>query len=90
VENAIKHGVSQQLAGGCISIAAVRDGDVLRLSIHNDGPSPTDAQIARVGVGLGNLRTRLQILYGDTSGLRLARADRGGVEVVVTLPYVTA
>ena len=88
VENAIKHGVSKQLAGGRVSIAAVREGDMLRLSVHNDGPSPTDGP--RVGVGLGNLRTRMQILYGDKAELRLARAERGGVEVVVTLPYVTA
>jgi two-component system LytT family sensor kinase len=90
VENAIKHGVSKLLAGGRVGIVGARDGDTLRLSVRNDGPSPTEGEMSRVGVGLGNLRTRLQILYGDMSELRLARADHGGVEVVVTLPYVTA
>jgi two-component system LytT family sensor kinase len=88
VENAIQHGVSKLLAGGRVSIAAAREGDTLRLSVHNDGPGPTDGP--RAGVGLDNLRTRMRILYGDRAQLRLARADRGGVEVVVTLPYVTA
>ena len=91
VENAIKHGVSRQVDGGTVRVAGVRDGEVLRLSVHNDGPSlPSDWKPGPVGVGVGNLRTRLQILYGDQSELRLGPGDRGGVEVVVTLPFVTA
>ena len=38
------------------------------------------------GVGLANLRTRLQILHGDGAGLLMKRAGGDGVEVVVTLP----
>jgi LytS/YehU family sensor histidine kinase len=91
VENAIKHGVSRQVGGGTVSVAGARDGEALTLSVHNDGPGvPSDWPATRLGVGLGNLRTRLQILYGDKAELRLGSADRGGVEVVVILPFVTA
>ena len=38
-------------------------------------------------MGLGNLRTRLQILHGDRSELLLRPAEAGGMEVVVTLPF---
>ena len=41
-------------------------------------------------VGLGNLRTRLQILHGDRSELLLQPAEAGGVEVIVTLPLQEA
>jgi LytS/YehU family sensor histidine kinase len=41
----------------------------------------------RTGVGIGNLRTRLQILHGNESELQLRCADPGGVEVVVRLPF---
>ena len=87
VENAIKHGIARRIAGGTVRIAGARhDGD-LRLTVYNDGASdPADWQATHTGVGLANLRTRLQILHGNESGLQLRRAVAEGVEVVVTLP----
>jgi two-component system, LytTR family, sensor kinase len=88
VENAIKHGVSKRVAGGEIRVAGVRRDGALRLTVYNDGPwGREDLEAASDGVGLGNLRTRLQILYGDRSELLLRPVDAGGVEVVVTLPF---
>ena len=87
VENAIKHGIAKRIAGGTVRIGGARRNGSLRLTVYNDGPSlPADWQATDTGVGLGNLRTRLQILHGDGSELLLRRADPGGVEVVVTLP----
>jgi two-component system LytT family sensor kinase len=87
VENAIKHGIAKRVAGGTVRVTGVsRDGS-LCLSIYNDGPGfPQDWETQGSGVGLANLRTRLQILYGDASELRMTRAGSDGVEVVVTLP----
>ena len=67
-----------------------KDGN-LRLSVYNDGPGfPNDWQTKGAGVGLGNLRTRLQILHGDAAELRMKRVGTDGVEVVVTLPLEEA
>lgn len=87
VENAIKHGIAKRVVGGDVRVTGTsRDGSVC-LSVYNDGPSfPEDWQTNGVGVGLANLRTRLQILYGDVSELQMRRAGADGVEVVVTLP----
>src|SRR4029453_7032314 len=87
VENAIKHGVAKRVVGGSVRVTgARRDGSVC-LSVYNDGPSfPKDWQTNGAGVGLANLRTRLQILHGDASELQMRRAGTDGVEVVVTLP----
>ena len=91
VENAIKHGVSKRIAGGEIRVAGARRDDTLRLTIYNDGPwVREDLEATSGGVGLGNLRTRLQILHGDRSELLLRPVDTGGVEVVVTLPFLEA
>ncbi|GGA02646.1 sensor histidine kinase [Dyella caseinilytica] len=91
VENAIKHGVSKRIAGGEIRVAGARCDDTLRLTVYNDGPwVREDLDATSGGVGLGNLRTRLQILHGDRSDLLLRPADTGGVEVVVTLPFLEA
>jgi two-component system LytT family sensor kinase len=91
VENAIKHGVSKRRSGGEIRVAGMcRDG-ALRLTVYNDGPwTQEDLAVAPHRVGLGNLRTRLQILHGDRSELLLQPAEAGGVEVIVTLPLQEA
>jgi two-component system, LytTR family, sensor kinase len=91
VENAIKHGVSKRISGGQICVAGTRRNDVLCLIVSNDGPwAPEDLEPAPGRVGLGNLRTRLQILHGDRSELLLRPAAAGGVEVIVTLPLQKA
>jgi two-component system, LytTR family, sensor kinase len=91
VENAIKHGVSKRRSGGEIRVTGMcRDG-ALRLTVYNDGPwTQEDLAAAPHRVGLGNLRTRLQILHGDRSELLLQPAEAGGVEVIVTLPLEEA
>ena len=87
VENAIKHGVAKRVLGGDIRVTGVRRNESICVTVYNDGPNfPADWQTNGVGVGLANLRTRLQILHGDASALQMRRAGANGVEVVVTLP----
>ncbi|MGA2710649.1 MAG: sensor histidine kinase [Steroidobacteraceae bacterium] len=87
VENAIKHGIAKRVAGGAIRVAGVRRNGNLSLSVYNDGPSlPPDWQAAHNGIGIANLRTRLQILHGNEYELQLRQTETGGVEVLVTLP----
>jgi two-component system, LytTR family, sensor kinase len=89
VENAIKHGVSKRVAGGEIRVAGMRRDDTLRLTVYNDGPRVQgDGDGTSGGVGLANLRTRLQILHDGRSQLMLRSVETGGVEVVVTLPFL--
>ena len=91
VENAIKHGIAKRVAGGTVRVAGACHEGSLCLSVYNDGPSlPADWEATQTGVGIGNLRTRLQILHGNESGLQLRRTNPGGVEVVVTLPFTEA
>jgi LytS/YehU family sensor histidine kinase len=87
VENAIKHGITQRVAGGTVRVAGARRNGSLYLSVYNDGPGfQEDWQATSAGVGLANLRTRLRILHGEASDLRMTLAGADGVEVAVTLP----
>jgi two-component system, LytTR family, sensor kinase len=91
VENAIKHGISKRVTGGTVRVSGAQHEGALRLCVYNDGPcTKEDFDAARTGVGIGNLRTRLEILYGNRSQLRLGPGDPEGVEVVVTLPLMEA
>ena len=89
VENAIKHGIAKRVAGGTVQVNGARDGSRLRLTVYNDAPgsSVEEEVVTQTGVGLRNLRTRLQILHGSESGLELRRPNPAGVEVVVTMPF---
>jgi two-component system LytT family sensor kinase len=91
VENAIKHGISKRAQGGEIQVAAAHADGMLSLSVGNDGPSlPPDFETRRTGIGLANLRNRLQILYGSAFELSLQNQAAGGVQVSISLPLVGA
>jgi two-component system LytT family sensor kinase len=89
VENAVKHGIAKRVQGGAIRIAASRSNGTLRLSVYNDGPGlPAGWEKIHTGVGMSNVRTRLQNLYGDEFDLSMQNQDPGGVEVSVSVPCV--
>jgi two-component system LytT family sensor kinase len=88
VENAVKHGIAKRAQGGAIRITAFRSNDMLTLSVYNDGPKlPAGWQKTHSGIGMSNVRTRLQSLYGDAFELRMRNQDPGGVEVSVSVPF---
>ncbi len=88
VENAIKHGASQVRGVGRIEVHAHRTDNRLVLSIHDNGPGLSPDQDE--GIGLRNVRARLQELYGDAHALRLDSASGDGTRVTLALPYHTA
>ncbi|WP_166793445.1 sensor histidine kinase [Pseudoduganella plicata] len=87
VENAIAHGLEPTIAGGHVGIAARREGDLLLLTVTDNGRGP-DAGPGKEGtsVGLSNTRERLKALFGERSGVTLDAAPGGGAIARVTLP----
>jgi LytS/YehU family sensor histidine kinase len=62
IENAVKHGISTLVEGGVIRIDAdCRDG-LLRITMENDF-DPESGAAPRSGLGLPNVRARLETLY---------------------------
>jgi two-component system, LytTR family, sensor kinase len=89
VENAVKHGIAKRAQGGSICIKASRSHESLILSVTNDGPSlPADWETTRSGIGISNVRTRLQSLYKDAFELNMRNLDSGRVEATISLPFV--
>jgi two-component system, LytTR family, sensor kinase len=87
VENAIKHGIAKRDQGGAVRILASRTNGMLTLSVYNDGPSLPARDEIRSGIGISNMRTRLQSLYGDNFKLDMQNQGSAGVEVSVTVPF---
>ena len=91
VENAVKHGIAARVQGGTIRIAAFRCNGRITLSVHNDGPSlPLGWEKTHSGIGISNVRTRLQSLYGDKFEMSLQNEDAGGVKALVSIPFIPA
>lgn len=84
VENAIKHGIAKRAQGGQIRIAAASSNGFLTLTVYNDGPSLSEAT---PGIGISNMRTRLESLYGQAFCLDMRNQPPGGVEVSVSVPF---
>jgi hypothetical protein len=88
VENAVKHGIAKRVQGGAIRITAFRSNGKLTLSVYNDGPSlPAASEKAHTGIGISNMRTRLQSLYGDAFHLDMQNQEPGGVAVSISVPF---
>ncbi len=89
VENAIRHGIEPRRGSGLIAIEARREGDLLHLSVRDDGrglaPADSNRNPAR-GVGLGNTRARLQGLYGANHRFSIRPAEPKGCRVDIHLP----
>lgn len=83
VENALRHGIGNRLAGGRIAVSAVRENGRLRLAVRDDGVGLPARH--REGTGLGNLRERMRTLYGDEARLEI-EGDGGGTRATVELP----
>jgi signal transduction histidine kinase len=86
VENSLRHAIASRESGGKIAIRAVRDDGILRVSVRDDGPGMSDVAPRR-GVGLSNVRARMERLYGDRQSVVLSDAPGGGLVVELTLPY---
>lgn len=62
VENAFKHGLSKQPENGSLMINIVLEGKTFSFFIENSKPSSTSDK-RNGGIGLSNLRNRLELLY---------------------------
>ena len=87
VENALEHGVSRAKGEGRVEIASERRGELLVLTVRDNGPGLRDE--TRTGVGVANTRARLTQLYGDAGTLTLTSPAEGGTVAEIVLPYRT-
>jgi signal transduction histidine kinase len=84
VENALKHGLQPQVAGGEVQVAARADGTRLVLTVADTGRGMGSS--SGHGTGLANLRARLKSHYGEAAALALALNEPSGVVATITLP----
>jgi len=89
VENAVRHGLSRKRGGGTVRIDARLADGCLELSVGDDGLGMPDTALERVyehGIGLRNLRDRLERLYGPAHLPQITSAPGSGTRVRLRLP----
>src|SRR5271168_5101639 len=90
VENSLRHGLKDGGAGIDISIGARRENGSLILQVADTGTGfgtqGGEAAMNR-GVGLANIRGRLERLYGSEQEFAIANRPAGGAEVTLRVPF---
>jgi hypothetical protein len=89
VENAIRHGLSQRMAGGSVIVSALRNGENMEIRVVDDGVGlPRDYDLGNSkGLGVRATRERLTGLYPDIAcPFEIKNHAEGGVEVTMRIP----
>ena len=100
VENAIYHGIKYKEGKGLLRILGFRQGDELILKVQDDGKGMDAETLAHIfekhtrdtrtnGVGLNNVKERIQIYYGEEYGICFQSELEKGTEAIITLPFRT-
>jgi len=72
VENAVKHGIALNPAGGIIDVLIEEDTNCLLLTVSNTGNLVVSNQLEEsLGVGLKNITERLKLIYGNKAILTM-------------------
>ena len=102
IENAMIHGIFEKPSKtGTIRVRTQRDGELLRITIEDDGagmeeatrlanfsPTPSGNRETEGGYGVRNICDRLRIVYGEPYGLFCESAPGEGTQVTVLLPAI--
>lgn len=98
VENALKHGLRAQNETSEVIVHAYITGEMLNLTVKDTGFGLTTEQEERLqsgddvsglnhsGIGVGNVRKRLELIYGDNSSFTISNRPEGGVVVRIAVP----
>jgi len=85
VENAIQHGLEPSIEGGDIAIRAEETSDGCRIVVADTGSGMLETSTA--GVGLTNIRERLEALFHGNARLLLEENQPAGLKATLEIPH---
>lgn len=97
VENALQHGIRGQDEDSEIIVHAYVRENQLNITVKDTGyglspqmerklQSGQVESSRRGGIGVGNVRQRLHLIYGDDAAFTISNRDKGGVVVRIAIP----
>jgi two-component system LytT family sensor kinase len=99
IENSIKHGLEPRIGGGTVTLRSrIVEGRLL-LEVEDDGVGtepggPIAAPVSGLvqegsGIGMRNVRERLQVLYGDEAQVEMVSRPGRGTRVRLVMPVTS-
>ncbi len=85
VENAIKHGIEPSADPGSVEIRVARNSSELQIKVSNTWNADLESTDGS-GIGIANVKERLEAVYGDAAQLRINRSTTDGFIVTIELP----
>jgi two-component system LytT family sensor kinase len=101
IENSIKHGLEPRISGGTVTLRSrITDEGRLMVEVEDDGvgmgPERNDASpvsgLVRPGTGIGvrNVRERMEVLYGALATVEIKSRPGRGTKVTLLMPILDA
>ena len=93
IENSIKHGLEPRISGGTITIRSRIDGGKLMIEVEDDGVGiapgrshSTGVLHQGTGIGMNNVRERLDVLFGDAANFEVTSRPGRGTRITMEMP----
>lgn len=92
VENALYHGIRNKAGKGLIKISTFEEGDMLVLSVEDDGLGMDEMQLKKVmegktpGIGVRATKERVRIFYGEKSEFIVKSEKDEGTKITIKIP----
>ena len=91
IENSIKHGLEPRINGGTVTLRSRLQGNRVMIEVADDGVgivARPDTALNRAGAGIGmkNVRERLEVLYGTQARFTVVSNPGRGTLVSIEIP----
>ena len=92
VENSIKHGLEPRIGGGTITLRSRIEGRSLIVEVEDDGVgiapgrSHSSGVLRGTGIGMKNVRERLEVLFGGAALFDVTSRPGRGTKVTLMMP----
>jgi two-component system LytT family sensor kinase len=101
IENSIKHGLEPRISGGTVTLRSkITDEGRLLIEVEDDGvgmapernaPSAVSGLVRPgTGIGMRNVRERMQVLYGELATVEIVSRPGRGTKVTLLMPVLEA
>ena len=84
VENAVKHGLCKKEGGGTVSVSTEEKGDVILITVVDDGAGFDENDMGKGRVGLDNVRERVESMCHGT--ISISSRKNLGTKVIISIP----
>jgi two-component system LytT family sensor kinase len=93
IENSIKHGLEPRLKGGTVTLRSQLDGDRVQIEVADDGvgignKQPKSIRRSGAGIGMKNVRERLEVLYGNQALFTIISQPGRGTRILIEIPAI--